>query len=383
MVLNIINAKVPGCDGLQSIEIRGECIASVRPMTASDEMKEAIDVAGNWLSLGGVDVQINGALGLAFPEITVQHGSVLKKIGRFLWEAGIDGYLPTLVTTSLENFSRSMSVLAEFMASQPPLGESAQVLGVHLEGPFLNWEKRGAHPEEFLLPLTVENVRRVLGEFGDIVNVMTLAPELDESGTSIEMLRDLGIVVSLGHSLATEQQANQAFDRGATTITHAFNAMPGLHHRQPGLLGAAIVREGVRCGFIADGQHVSPTMLRVLLNAAQFDRGTFLVSDALAPLGLPDGVYPWDTRQIEVIDGTARLSDGTLAGTTRSLLDGVLNLVEWGICNIEQAIRLATVSPRQSIDLPSDFVGRSVRQLLRWQQQDGRWTWQRLPLTLR
>jgi N-acetylglucosamine-6-phosphate deacetylase len=169
-------------------------------------------------------------------------------------------------------------------------------------------------------------------------------------------------------------------------VTHAFNAMPGLHHREPGLLGAAIVHPQVYCGLIADGQHVSPSMMQILLRASQGDRGIFLVSDALSPLGLPDGIYPWDTRQIAVTNGTARLEDGTLAGTTLGLLVGVQNLVRWGICPLEQAIALATLAPRRAIGLEdgrspdSPYIGQPAH-LLRWQQSTTEeLTWQRLSL---
>ena len=152
--------------------------------------------------------------------------------------------------------------------------------------------------------------------------------------------------------------------------------MPGLHHREPGLLGAALVRPEISCGVIADGEHICPTMLHLLLKAAA-DR-LFLVSDALAPLGLGDGTYPWDSRQIQVTQGTARLPDGTLAGTTRSLLEGALNLVNWGLCDIETAISLATIAPRRALGRSSNLIGASARQLLRWRQVDGQWHCQRL-----
>jgi N-acetylglucosamine-6-phosphate deacetylase len=220
---------------------------------------------------------------------------------------------------------------------------------------------------------------------------MTLAPELDITGEVIPYLRSLGIMVSLGHSLATASQAQQAFAQGASMVTHAFNAMPGLHHREPGLLGAALVHPGVYCGFIADGQHVCPTMIQLLLRAGGYEKGIFLVSDALAPIGLPDGTYPWDCRQIEVKNGTAQLPEGTLAGTTLPLLVGVQNLVEWGICEVEsvhnfgvgEAIALATEAPRQAIGLPGIAVGQ-VAHLLRWHwdKATNRLTWQRLLPTL-
>jgi N-acetylglucosamine-6-phosphate deacetylase len=195
----------------------------------------------------------------------------------------------------------------------------------------------------------------------------------------IAYLRSLGITVSLGHSQATAAQAEEAFELGASMVTHAFNAMPGLHHREPGLLGAALVHPNVYCGMIADGQHLCPTMIQLLLRAGCYEKGIFLVSDALAPLGLPDGVYPWDSRQIEVKNGTARLPDGTLAGTTLPLLVGVQNLVQWGICGVDSAIALATQSPRHAIGLPGIAAGQSA-QLLRWHLDEAtfRLTWQRL-----
>lgn len=155
--------------------------------------------------------------------------------------------------------------------------------------------------------------------------------------------------------------------------------MPSLHHRQPGLLAAALLHPQVWCGFIADGQHVDPLMLQLILKTNP-RRGLFLVSDALAPLGLPDGVYPWDKRQITVTAGTARLDDGTLSGTTLPLLAGVQNLVRWQSCSVGRAIALATEAPRQAIGLPGLGSGQPACQLLRWHHNVNTQalTWERL-----
>ena len=385
--VDIINAQVPGYQDLQQICVDSQGIISqILPTDAvfkrvPREGLQIIDVAGDWVSLGGIDLQINGALGLAFPDLSPGDGEKLQKICQFLWQQGIDGFLPTLVTTSVEKIHQSLSVVAEFVNSPPDEQPFAQILGVHLEGPFLNPQKRGAHPAEYLLPLTLDNVKRVLGDYAELVKVITLAPELDGTGEVIPYLHSLGITVSLGHSLATAAQAQQAFKLGASMVTHAFNAMPGLHHREPGLLGAALVHPDVRCGLIADGQHVCPTMIQLLLGASGYEQGIFLVSDALSPLGLPDGFYAWDTRQIEVKNGTAQLPDGTLAGTTLPLLVGVQNLVEWGICEPEKAIALATDAPRQAISLPKIAVGQPAK-LLRWHLDaaTNKLSWQRLNL---
>ncbi len=367
--LILTNARIPGYGGLQQLTIQDEVIISIQPQSSVIPSEAIVDLLGDWVSLGGIDLQINGALGLAFPDLNSGNADKLAAINQFLWQHGVDGYLPTLVTTSIENIQRSLSILAT---------PNSPILGVHLEGPFLNPAKRGAHPAEYLLPLTLDAVKRVLGDYASVVKVMTLAPELDETGEVIPYLRSLGITVSLGHSLATATQAQQAFDQGATLVTHAFNAMPPLHHREPGLLGAAIAHPPVQCGLIADGQHVSPIMMEILLRAAHYEQGVFLVSDALSPLGLSDGIYPWDTRQIEVTHGTARLLDGTLSGTTLPLLVGVQNLVKWDICTVEQAIALATIAPRRAIGLPTDYIGQPAH-LLRWHQStSGELHWERL-----
>lgn len=377
--VDIINAKVPGYQDLQRIVVNQEgIIEKIIPMgTAWEQLTpqdlQVLDVGGDWISLGGIDLQINGGLGLPFPELTAENASMLVEISSFLWNAGVDGYLPTLVTTSIENIQRSLAILANYT---PTTKTSAQILGVHLEGPFLNYYKRGAHPAEYLLPLTIDQIKRVLGDYAHLVKVITLAPELDSTGKVIPYLRSLGITVSLGHSQAIATEAQQAFTQGATMITHAFNAMPPLHHREPGLLGAAMTDPRVFCGFIADGQHLDPIILKILIRASE---NLFLVSDALAPLGLPDGIYPWDSRQIEIINGTARLQDGTLAGTTLPLLVGVQNLLKWGICDIETAISLATDAPRQAINLPK-FAPNQVAHLLRWKWDkiSKKLTWKRL-----
>ncbi len=393
--LNIINARVPGYQGLQQIRIDDRGVIEAICLTADSAnapidstspvgiVRElpAIDVAGDWVSLGGVDLQINGGLGLAFTDLSSADCDRLRDICQFLWHQGVDAFLPTLVTTSVEKIQRSLAVFGDFAASQQQGQPTAQILGVHLEGPFLNPQKRGAHPAEYLLPLTTDNVKQVLGDYAHVVKIMTLAPELDSTSEVIPYLHSLGITVSLGHSLATAAQAEIAFELGASMVTHAFNAMPALHHREPGLLGAALIHPVVRCGLIADGQHVCPTMIQLLLRAGCYEKGIFLVSDALAPIGLPDGFYPWDFRQIEVKNGTAQLPDGTLAGTTLPLLVGVQNLVRWGICGVEEAIALATQAPRLAIGLPGIGAGQPA-QLLRWHldESTSKLNWRRLEL---
>ncbi|PHV64153.1 N-acetylglucosamine-6-phosphate deacetylase [Cyanobacterium aponinum AL20118] len=372
----ITNGRLVGYSDLQTLVIENGKIKSIQPShfkTNSD-----LDLEGDYLSLGGVDLQINGGLGLAFPDLCFDDIDKLHDICAYLWSTGVDQFLPTIVTTSVEKIHQSLKVIQEFKREKPRKNE-AEIIGVHLEGPFLNYEKRGAHPPEYLLSLTLDNIKIVLGAYADVVKIITLAPELDEKKEVIPYLQSLGIVISLGHSQATAEEAMIAFQQGASMVTHAFNAMPNLHHRQAGLLGEAIVNPHVYCGLIADGNHVCPTMLKLILQASNYHQGVFVVSDALAPIGLGDGVYPWDSRTIEVKNGTARLPDGTLSGTTLPLFVGVQNLYEWGICNIEDAIALVTDAPRKALKMPCLEVS-SPANLIRWHEdkQNKKLHWQRI-----
>lgn len=414
-VRSLSNVRLVGLDGFYKLQVKADgCLGAIAaiekdaPIPAGDT-PGILDFEGDWLSLGGVDLQINGALGIAFPDLQVQHAESLHKICQFLWQQGVNAFLPTLVTTSVAKIHAALDAIAVVMAeqaearSQTEVSPEAQILGSHLEGPFLNPEKRGAHPAEYLLSLSAGAMAQLLAGWEHVVKLVTLAPELDETGEAIAWLRSRGIAVSLGHSQSTASQAQAAFQQGATLVTHAFNAMPGIHHRQPGLLGVAILDPRVYCGLIADGQHVDPLVVELLLRASlrAFDRtesslpSIFLVSDALAPLGLPDGRYPWDSREIDVKAGTARLLDGTLSGTTLSLLAGVTNLVQWGICDPETAIALATLTPRMALDcfdqtasdpqselsasdLRSRYLGQPLNTLLRWHWDGNSLHWQRV-----
>ncbi|BAQ62294.1 N-acetylglucosamine-6-phosphate deacetylase [Geminocystis sp. NIES-3708] len=370
----ITNAKLIGYKNLQTIIIENDIITSIQD--SNFYTKKDLDLQGDWLSLGGVDLQINGCLGLAFPDLTINDIDKLNEICTYLWKEGVDQFLPTIVTTSVKKIHQSLKVINEYI-NFPKKSQQAEIIGVHLEGPFLNYDKRGAHPAQYLLPLTLDNVKEVLGEYTNIVKIITLAPELDTTGQIIPFLHSHGIVVSLGHSQATAQQAQNAFNQGASMVTHAFNAMPTLHHRQCGLLGEAIINPDVYCGLIADGNHVCQTMLKLILQASNYQEGIFLVSDALSPIGLNDGFYPWDDRMIEVKNGTARLPDGTLSGTTLPLFIGAKNLVKWGICDVKQAIALVTDAPRKAVNLPTLHIN-SPANLIRWQCHNQELTWERL-----
>lgn len=345
-------------------------IAHLEPLSAGSAAA-GDDWEGDWLSPRGIDLQINGGLGLPFPELTPEDRPRLEELLAVLWRDGVEAIAPTLVTCGVAPLRQALDVLAESRARHRR--GRCQLLGAHLEGPFLEPSRRGAHPQEHLCSPSLEALAARLDGFScgpeaDIA-LLTLAPELAGAAPVIAELRARQVVVCLGHSAADAAQAQAAFDAGVTMLTHTFNAMAGLHHRSPGPVAMAALRGDVALGLIADGVHVAPAMALLLQRLAP--EATVLVSDALAPYGLGDGAHRWDERLLLVADGSCRLEDGTLAGTTLPLLEGVIRLARWGV-PADQAIAAATLHPRRVLGdqrpLEQLLVGRLLGDCLRWRQ---------------
>ncbi|MBN89516.1 MAG: N-acetylglucosamine-6-phosphate deacetylase [Synechococcus sp. RS344] len=341
-------------------------IETIRPMAAGDAgQPDTESWEGDWISPRGIDLQINGGLGLAFPELTPADLPRLLQLLELLWQDGVEAIAPTLVTCGVAPLRQALAVLRE--ARSHAGDRCCRLLGAHLEGPFLAEARRGAHPREHLTAPSLEALDQRIGGFEEEIALVTLAPELEGAAAVIRQLRQLDIGVALGHSAATAEQARAGFDQGVAMLTHAFNAMPGLHHRAPGPLGEACRCGGIALGLIADGVHVDPTMA-VLLQRLAPDQ-TVLVSDALAPYGLEDGEHRWDERVLLVQNGTCRLEDGTLAGVTLPQLDGVKRLARWS-GDPGAAIWGATVAPRRVIGkaqtIDEALIGQPLTDQLRW-----------------
>ena len=323
---------------------------------------------GDTLSPRGIDLQINGGLGLAFTELSEGDLPRIQELLELLWRDGVEAIAPTLVTCAVIPLRRSLAVLQQARDLHQP--GRCQLLGAHLEGPFLAESRRGAHPLEHIAAPTAAALKERIAGFEADVSLVTLAPEQPGAEVLINQLRELGITVALGHSTADADQAALAFQRGVGMITHAFNAMPGLHHRAPGPLGEACRRGDIALGLIADGVHVHPTTA-VLLQRLAGDQ-LVLVSDALAPYGLEDGEHRWDERVLLVKNGTCRLEDGTLAGVTLPLLEGTCRLAGW-TGDAEAAIWASTMAPRHVLgdNVTADFlIGEALRDLLRWRWRE-------------
>jgi len=373
-----------GAEGLWRVGLGDDgTIATLQP-TGSGSAAAGEDWGGDWLSPPGVDLQINGGLGLAFPELTASDLPRLEALLEHLWRDGVEAIAPTLVTCGVAELRGALAVLAQARARHAP--GRCRLLGAHLEGPFLAPERRGAHPAAHLAaPSAAALAERLSGFTGGSgwqgpadVALVTLAPELDGAGDLIAALRRSGVVVSLGHSAANEAQAAAAFAAGVSMLTHTFNAMAGRHPRAPGPVAAALLHHGVAFGLIADGVHVAPS-LAVLLQQLAGER-LVIVSDALAPYGLAEGRHRWDERVLLVENGSCRLEDGTLAGVTLPLLEGVVRLARWGD-RPGASIAAATVTPRRVLGdrrpVEQLLVGRPLAECLRWHSGRGGlgWTW--------
>ena len=363
----------PGLHWL-SIDERGR-IAATGPMPSGSAMAGE-SWAGDRLSPRGIDLQINGGLGLAFPELEEGDVPKVEQLLELLWRDGVEAIAPTLVTCAVEPLRRALTVLRQVRDRHQP--GRCRLLGAHLEGPFLAEARRGAHPAEHIAAPSLQALEQRIGGFETDIALITLAPEQAGGEQLVQRLGALGITTALGHSTADADQAAQAFDQGVRMLTHSLNAMPGLHHRAPGPVGEACRRGNVALGLIADGVHVHPTMA-VLLQRIAGDQ-LVLVSDALAPYGLDDGEHRWDERLLLVRDGTCRLEDGTLAGVTLPLLEGSCRLAHWS-GDADGAIWAATMAPRFVLD-PSgaepQLIGTALNNLLRWHwnDQDQQLSWQ-------
>ncbi len=293
-----------------------------------------LDASGLRAVPGFIDLQCNGGLGIdlaAEPERLWELAAALPHFGVTAW-------LPTIVTTPPHVVERALATLT----TGPPDGwAGALPLGLHLEGPFLAPARRGAHPEALLRAPSLEGIAGWTRDAG--VALVTLAPELDGAAEVQRALVERGVVVSIGHSAATAAQATIAIDAGARSVTHLFNAMSPLHHREPGVTGVALMDERLHAGLIADGVHVHP--LAVALAQRLLGDRLVLVTDAVAALGMPAGRHQLGRAMLTVDEGGVRLPDGTLAGSNLAMDQAVRNLVAFTGCALETAIAAASTTP--------------------------------------
>lgn len=286
-----------------------------------------LDAHGLILAPGFIDLQFNGGFGHDFTADPSAIWTVAAQYARY----GVTAFLPTIITSPLETIAAAREIVmhapADFRGTLP--------LGLHVEGPFLNVKKKGAHNPNYLRPPSLEAVRDWSPETG--VQIVTLAPELPGALDVIRSLVGRGVVVSAGHTMATYDEAIAGFDAGIRYGTHLFNAMPAFVHREPGLPGALLADPRVTVGFIADGIHTHPSVIGVVWRALE-GRRMSLVTDAMAALGMPAGRHLLGDYDVYVDETSARLADGTLAGSILSLDQALRNVIQVTGCTLNEAL---------------------------------------------
>lgn len=302
---------------------------------------EQRSLAGAILAPGFIDVQLNGCGGVQFNDtadaVSVETLEIMQRANE---KSGCTSYLPTLITTSDDLMKQGVRVMREYLAKHPH-----QALGLHLEGPWLNIVKKGTHNPEFVRKPDAALVD-FLCQNADVITKITLAPEMAGSDT-IRKLADAGIVVSAGHSNATQKEAKAGFRAGIRFATHLFNAMPYITGREPGLTGAILDDADIYCGIIVDGLHVDYSNVRMAKRLK--GEKLCLVTDATAPAGANIEQFIFAGKTIYYRNGLCVDENGTLSGSALTMIEGVKNLVEHVNIALDEALRMATLYPARAI----------------------------------
>lgn len=285
-----------------------EVIPTNETLLHGDEEITVIDGKGKLAIPGMIDVHIHGANGFDMMDGTTQS---IQAVSKKCLDTGCTGFLVTSVTSSLEKLLKMITATKETLGNE--IG--AKILGMHLEGPYLAIEKKGMQDPAHLRNPNIAEMEQILAHAEGLIKMVTIAPELPGAIEMIQYLADKEIIVSIAHSNATYEQAQLAFQSGASHITHCFNAMTSIHHRAPGLVTAALENDDVSVQAIIDGIHLHPGIVRLMYKIKGAER-MILITDALQAMGVGDGCYEFGGHLVQVKDGIARLEDGTLASST-------------------------------------------------------------------
>lgn len=330
------------------IEIEDGKILQVGKDLPRKEEDLAVDCAGSYTVVPGfVDVHIHGCAGADTCDATRE---ALEAMAAFLLAHGVTSFCPTTMTTSRETIQAALLAAKDMM--DHPMEGGARVVGVNMEGPFIAKERKGAQKEEDILPPDFPLFQRFYEESGGIVRLVDVAPEQPGGLDFVEKASQL-CTVSIAHTTADYDQAKAAFDKGVTHATHLFNAMSGLHHRKPGVVGAVFDDSRVRGELICDGFHIHPAVLRAAFRLLG-DRA-LIVSDSMRANGMPEGeAFDLGGQMVTVHQGKALLPDGTIAGSVTNLHQEIKNLVSFGV-PFEQAVKAATLLPARAIGLDGEI----------------------------
>lgn len=306
--------------------------------------EEGINLEGKILVPGFVDTHIHGCCGYDTNDGTVES---FLRMGESLVKYGVTSFIPTTVTASHEELLKASIAVAEAMNVQKRELRGARILGLHLEGPYINVEAKGAQNPAFIRkPDFNEFLEYWMASKGNIREI-TLAPEIEGALEFIGKVSELGVIVQIGHTRATYEETKRGIIAGAKKATHLFNAMRGFHHREPGTVGACLESDDVYLELICDLIHVSAVAIKLVYKVAGPER-IVLITDAISAAGLPDGKYELGGLRVVVKEGICRLEDGTLAGSTLTMDKAVKNLVKIGI-PLRDVLIMATATPARAL----------------------------------
>jgi len=303
-----------------------------------------IDAGGNYIVPGFIDVHVHGGGGA-----DTMDGSVdaISRIARTHCRYGTTSFLPTTMTVAKECIESSLAAVKEASIKGT---KGAQILGIHLEGPFINEMMKGAQNSKYIAVPDVALMKDFYKASGKLIKIVTLAPELQGSRELICWLFKNNIVASAGHTNAVYEEIEDAIKSGLAHVTHTFNAMTGLHHRKPGVAGAALAFPELAAELIADGIHVHPAVMRIIVNAKGKDK-VILITDAIRATGLPPGRYDLGGQEVIASKTKAMLKDGTLAGSVLTMNMAVKNMIYKVGVSLEDAICMATYNPAKCIGI--------------------------------
>ncbi len=298
-----------------------------------------INLRGRILAPGFVDIHVHGGYGVLFGEGDLSYG--LNTYSKWVAGNGVTGFLLSIAAADAPTLTNMISTYAKILGRDLP---GAEPLGLHLEGPFINREKKGGFNPEWIRPASVEETQGYLDAAKGRVVQMTLAPEMPNAEKVARLLRQAGVVVSLGHTNTDYATANKALQGDFTHVTHTFNAQSSFAHRSPNVFGAILTSDNVTAELISDGVHVHPAAIKVLIRCLGTDR-VVLITDAIQAAGMKDGMYRLIGNDIVVKDGVARQADGTLSGGTATLSQCVRNVHQLAGFPLLDAVKMASLNP--------------------------------------